>query len=189
MRILGIGGSPRVCGNTDVLLEKALEGARQNGAVTEKIILNELEFSPCQECEKAGDDGVCIIRDDMQSVYSEVEIADAVILASPIFFGSISAQMKMMIDRFQCVWRTKQVVGKDVSPEAKRGAFIAVEASRREEFFSNASSIVKNFFATAGIKYREELFCPGVDRKGAILENDDFSRKAFEIGRRISKDV
>ena len=101
MNILGINGSPRIGGNTDILLDKALEGAKDKGAVIEKIILNTFKFSPCQECENIKDDGTCIVEDDMQIIYKKIEEADAVILASPIFFGSLSAQTKMMIDRFQ----------------------------------------------------------------------------------------
>jgi multimeric flavodoxin WrbA len=94
-------------GNTDILLDKVLEGARNRGANTEKVILNTLKFSPCQECEKVREDGTCRIKDDMQPLYEKIKKADALILASPIFFGSLSAQTKMMIDRFQCLWLAK----------------------------------------------------------------------------------
>ena len=113
MNILGINGSPRIGGNTDILLDKVLEGAKAKGAKTEKVILNTLKFSPCQECENIRDDGTCIIEDDMQPLYKKIEEAEAVILASPIFFGSLSAQTKMMIDRFQCLWRAKYLFKKD----------------------------------------------------------------------------
>ena len=61
MKIIGIGGSPRIGGNADILLDKALEGARSIGAETEKVILNTLKIAPCQECENLKDDGSCII--------------------------------------------------------------------------------------------------------------------------------
>ncbi len=64
--IIGILGSPRKGGNTDILLDEALKAARGKGAKTKKIILNELKFSPCQECENIRKDGVCIIKDDWQ---------------------------------------------------------------------------------------------------------------------------
>lgn len=85
MRVLGINGSPRIGGNTDILLDKVLEGARSKGAKTEKVVLNNLKFSPCQECENLRDDGSCIIEDDMQPLYKKIEEADRIILASPIF--------------------------------------------------------------------------------------------------------
>ena len=185
MNVLGINGSPRIGGNTDILLDIALEGARSKGAKIEKIILNKLKFSLCQECDKVRDDGSCIIEDDMQSIYKKIDEADAIILASPIFFGSISAQTKMMIDRFQCLWRAKYILKTDILQKKKKGAFISVEGSTRKDFFDNAKSIVKNLFATIDAEYSEELFCPGVDEKASVLKHPDFLKKAFELGQSI----
>ena len=185
MNVLGINGSPRVGGNTDILLDKALEGARSRGAKTEKIILNNLKFSPCQECSELLDDGPCIIEDDMRPLYKKIKEADAVILASPIFFGSLSAQTKMMIDRFQCVWRAKYILKKDMFKKKRMGAFVSVEASAREDFFDNARSIVKNVFAAIDVDYKEELLCPGIDEKAGILKHPDALKKAFELGKRM----
>ncbi len=185
MNVLGINGSPRIGGNTDILLDTALEAARGKRAQTEKVILNSLVFSPCQECEKVRDDGVCIINDDMQSLYLKIKNSDVIILASPIFFGSLSAQMKMMVDRFQCVWRARYILGKKIFSKRRRGAFISVEASHNKDFFNNARSIVKNLFAVINADYQEELLCPGVDEKTSILRHTDFLMKASELGQKI----
>lgn len=183
---LGINGSPRIGGNTDILLDKILEGAKSGDAQVEKIILNTLKFSPCQECEDMRDDGICRIQDDFQSLYKKIEDADVIILASPIFFGSLSSQTKMMIDRFQCAWRAKYILKKEVFPRKKKGIFVSVEASDRKDFFDNARSIVRNFFAVINAKYTGELLCPGIDEKGAVLKYPDILKKAFELGRRLS---
>lgn len=185
MKVLGINGSPRIGGNTDVLLDKALEGARSKGAETEKITLNKLKFSPCQECEKMSDDGACLINDDMQKVYEKIKTSDALIFASPVFFGSLSAQSKMMIDRFQCAWRAKYILKKDTGYKRIPGIFISVEGSRRKDFFENAKSIVKNFFATINASYNGELFCPAIDEKRDILEHPGYLKKAFQLGAKI----
>ena len=185
MNVLGINGSPRIGGNTDILLDKALEGARTKGTKTEKVILNTLKFSPCQECENIRDDGTCIIDDDLQPLYKRIEDADVIILASPIFFGSLSAQTKMMIDRFQCAWRVKYILKKDIFKRRRKGAFISVEASNRKDFFDNAKSIVKNLFATINVEYKEELFCSSIDEKGSILKYPDILEKAFDLGQRL----
>ncbi len=187
MKILGINGSPRIGGNTDILLDKSLEGARNKGAQVEKIILNTLKFSPCQECENVRDDGACIIEDDMRLLYKKIEQADALILASPIFFGSLSAQTKMMIDRFQCIWRAKYVLKKDIFKKKRKGAFISVGGAARKDFFDNAKAIVKNLFAVINLDYQEELFCPGVNKKGGILKCPDVLEKAFKLGERITR--
>jgi len=185
MKVLAISGSPRIRGNTDILLDHVLKGANSKGADTEKIILNKLKFSPCQECENLKDDGTCIVQDDMQDVYKKIKEADVLILASPIFFGSLSAQTKMMVDRFQCFWRAKYILKKDISFKKIKGAFISVEGSDRKDFFNNAKSIVKNLFATINVDYREELFCPGVDEKGSISKHPDCLKDALELGARL----
>lgn len=186
MFILGICGSPREGGNADILLEKALEGARASGAETEKIILNRLKMVPCQECDEVRDDGTCKVEDDFQPLYEKVKKADGLILAAPIFFGSLSAQTKTMVDRFQCHWRYKYVLKKDVSKNEKSAALILVEASRRDSFLENAKSIVKNLFATINFTYKDELFCQGVDTKKAIQRYPDCLTKAFEIGKKLA---
>lgn len=183
--VLAINGSPRKGGNTDILIDRFLEGAGAAGAKTEKVILNELIFSPCLECENMPDDGLCLIQDDMQSVYTKVKEADVLVLGSPIFFGSLSAQTKMMIDRFQCVWRAKYMLKKDVSGKRsnRKGYFLCVEASKRKDFFNNAKSIIRNYFATIDVDYAGELFCSGAGEKGSIKTHPDVMKKAFELGK------
>lgn len=189
MKIVGINGSPRLGGNADILLDKALEGARSIGAETEKIVLNTLKITPCQECENLKDDGSCIIEDDMQDLYRKILEADAIIVASPVFFGSVTAQTKIMIDRFQCLWRARFVLKKNTVKKEKVGAFISVEASNREDFFVNARSIVKNFFAVVDANYQEEILCRGVDEKGKVLERPDCLEKVFELGVKVASSV
>ena len=186
MKIIGINGSPRIGGNADILLDKALEGARSIGAETEKVILNTLKIAPCQECENLKDDGSCIVEDDMQDLYRKILEADAVIVASPVFFGSITAQAKIMIDRFQCLWRAKFILKKNTVKKEKVGAFISVEASNREDFFVNSRSIVKNFFAVIDASYQEEVLCRGIDEKGKVLARTDCLEKVFELGAKVA---
>jgi len=186
MKVLGINGSPRTGGNTDILLDKVLEGAKSRGAETEKVVLDKLKFSPCQECEAVIDDGECIIHDDMHELYRKIKDADAIVLASPIFFGSLSSQTKMMIDRFQCVWYLKYALNKDTGYKRKKAVFISVEGSKRKDFFENAKSISRNFFATINADYKGELFCSGVDKKGSISGRPGCLKKAFDLGCAIA---
>ena len=123
----------------------------------------------------------------MQLLYKKIEDADFVILASPIFFGSLSAQTKMMIDRYQCLWLAKYIFKTYNSERTKPGAFICVEASKREDFFENARAIVRNFFKTIDVNYEYELFCPGLEQKGSINKHPGLLKKAFELGEDISQ--
>ena len=187
MKVLGILGSPRIGGNTDILLEKALEGARSAGAEAEKVILSELDIAPCQEIEytEVNEDGLSVVDDDIHVIFRKIKEADAIILSSPIFFGSLSAQAKIMIDRFQCVWVSKNLLKKDVFTDKKKGAFISVQATPREDFFENSRSIVRHFFATINTTYDGEVFCSSVDKKGSVSERIEFLDQAYEIGKKL----
>jgi len=104
MKVLAFNGSPRKTWNTATLLKKALEGAASQGAETEFIQLNELNMKGCQSCfscKKRGGKsyGKCALKDDMTPLYGKIEQADAFFVGSPIYFGAITSELKMFMDR------------------------------------------------------------------------------------------
>jgi len=104
MEVLAFNGSPRKNGTTATLLKKALKGAASQGAETEFIQLNQLNMKGCQgcfSCKKRGGKsyGKCALKDDMTPLYERIEQADAIFVGSPIYFGSITSELKMFIDR------------------------------------------------------------------------------------------
>jgi multimeric flavodoxin WrbA len=99
MRILGIIGSPRKNGNTEILMNEALKIASEAGCETEIFHMCGKQVAPCDACAACFKTGGCVIQDDMQELYSMMERADAVIFGSPVYFGSVSAQMKAVMDR------------------------------------------------------------------------------------------
>ncbi len=104
MKALAFNGSPRKNNTTATLLLKALEGAASQGADTEMVHLNQLTMKGCQSCFscKMRDKesfGKCVLNDDMTPLYDKIEGADAVFLGSPIYFGAVTAQAKLFIDR------------------------------------------------------------------------------------------
>jgi multimeric flavodoxin WrbA len=187
MRLLAINASPRKGGNTDILIEKALDGARSLGAQTVKIDLVDMDISPINEKEYTDvtSEGFSVVDDDIHLIFDEIKRADALILGSPVFFGSVTAQLKAMIDRFQCAWIAKNINKKDIFPEKKRGGFICVQADSRNDFFQNASFIVRHFFATINAEYERDLFCTGLDDKGAVLKRTEYLEKAVNMGREL----
>lgn len=185
MNVLGISGSPKADGLTDLLLNKALEGARASGAHTEKIILNDLNFKACQECGGCGETGVCILDDDMRPIYEKMAGADVVVAASPVYFGNITAQLKAMIDRCHSSWTAKYILKRDLFENKKRkGIFLCVAGEESEEYFENAKKIIKIFFITQNIEYSTELFVSGLN----TMSIDDPKReaaikKAYQLGK------
>ncbi|HCC00936.1 MAG TPA: NADPH-dependent FMN reductase [Ruminococcaceae bacterium] len=100
MKIIGFVASPRREGNTAWLVNKILEGAKEQGAQTKSWYSSDLNIKPCQGCWscKKGDRH-CIINDDMQKIYKSLAQADALVLGSPIYMGQMSAQAKIFTDR------------------------------------------------------------------------------------------
>ena len=102
IRITGIVGSPRLRKNTDALVRQALDGCRSKGALVETIYLNKLEIKPCQ-AHKVQDGKGCTMRDGMDAVYEIFEASDGLVLGTPVYYNSVSSQMKLMIDRSYCL--------------------------------------------------------------------------------------
>jgi multimeric flavodoxin WrbA len=97
--ILILKGSPREKGNSAILAGRAAAGASDAGAQVESIYLHGLDIRPCDACELCTD-GECVIEDDMQPLYPKLAVADAILLASPIYWFTITAQLKLCIDRW-----------------------------------------------------------------------------------------
>jgi multimeric flavodoxin WrbA len=103
MKVVGIIGSPRKGMDTDTLVTKVLEGALSYGAEIEKIYLNDLEIKPCQACDKSPAPDYCFYRDGMEIVYKALDIADALVIGTPAYYGSVSSQFKLLMDRCNCI--------------------------------------------------------------------------------------
>jgi len=100
MKITGISGSPRKHQNSEQLVNTALGTAEDRGFEVDQIFLSEHTITPCTGCGGCADaDGVCVIRDDMTALYALLEDADAIIVASPVYFGCMTAQLKALFDR------------------------------------------------------------------------------------------
>jgi multimeric flavodoxin WrbA len=177
-------GSPRIKGNTELLLDEALKGAQTQQAEVEKITVDKLNISPCREYYGCLRDGNCVIRDDMDDIYPRLLSADAIIVASPIFFYSVSAQLKALIDRCQALWAKKYVL-KNLNIPLRKGAFIAVGATKGERLFEGPILTVKYFFKAINAEYVDELLIRGVDKRGEIKEHPTALNDALELGKRL----
>ena len=191
MRVLGIAGSPRRGGNTDLLLAEVMKGAASRGAKAKTIILSRLNIAPCQHCDSCLETGRCKVRDDMQKVYHELEWADRIVLASPLHFMGVTAQTKAMIDRCQALWVRKYVLKQPPlgSERERKGLFISVGARKMANLFEPALATVKSLFRTLDITYAGELVFPGVEGKGEIAKNPDALRQAFLAGQGLVEEA
>jgi multimeric flavodoxin WrbA len=188
MKVLGILGSPRRGGNTDLLLEETLRGAESAGAGVERLYLIDFTITPCKECHGCDNTGNCVILDDMGKIYPKLIEADIVVLASPIFFYGVTAWTKALIDRSQAFWSRKYLL-KDPSlgKEGKRrkGFFISVGATKGPKVFEGAILTVKYFFDVLNAEYVGELVIRGVEAMGDILKRPEALQQAFESGKKL----
>jgi multimeric flavodoxin WrbA len=190
-KIAAFLGSPRAGGNTEILLDTALQGARDAGAKVEKINLWDLDFSGCIECEDCYATGECSLVDEMGIVYEALESSDRILLASPIFFMGLPAQAKAMIDRCQCYWAQKYILKEEFPATVgsrRYGAFIGVGATRGEKLFDGTILTLKYFFDAVSAEplSDEYLLVRGVDEKGAIKEDTDLIEASALLGRTLA---
>ena len=189
MKVLGIAGSPRRGGNTDLLLTEVLRGAQSKGAEVKTIILCDLDIAPCQHCDACLKSGDCQFNDDMQLIYRELVDSDRIVLASPLFFTGVTAQMKAMIDRCQALWVRKHKLNMPPLGDRRerKGLFVSV-GGRQTASFQPAIATVKAFFSSLDISYSGELVFSGVDDKGAITGHPDALRQAYLVGQKLVAD-
>ncbi len=188
VKVLGIYGSPRRDGNSDILLNSILSGAETGGAVVERIFVRDLRIAPCNSCGGCWKEGDCVIRDDMQQLYGKLVAADIIAVSSPIYFMGVSAQLKAFIDRCQAFWARKYVLNFPIREGGKvaRGFFLSSAARMGDEgLFTGAVKTIKAFFHVVDTKYIGDILCPGLEEKGSVNQRQELLRKAFDTGRHL----
>jgi multimeric flavodoxin WrbA len=189
IKVLGISSSPRLNGNSDLLLREALAGAESAGAQVEYLRLCELKISQCVECNCCYKTGRCRIEDDYQMVLKKMLDADRLIFATPIFFMTVCSQAKMLIDRGQCLWAAKYVLKKPLfeTPQRDRRAMvIAVGGSKSTKQFESIRLTMKTYFNVLEIKYFANLFVNKVDACGVIKKHPSALKEAFRLGKQLA---
>ena len=183
--VVGIYGSPRKGGNSDTLLDAALESAESAGAAVQRIYIRDLDFVPCQNCGFCAKKGVCRIKDDMVGVYEALDTSDVILLGAPIYFCSISAQAKAMIDRCQSYWSRKYVLKQEPSEDAGRGGFITCCGFEDDRFLACTEQIVKTWFHVMDVGYAGCLCKTGLDARNDAADDPTATKDAAEFGMRV----
>ena len=186
MKVLGIMGSPRIGGNSDILLEQTLTGAKDAGAEVEKIILCRKKISGCLNCEKCNKTGICAIRDDMPEIHAKILQADNVIHSGPIYFWTLTAQIKAYLDRW-CVffdanwdWHKKYA---SIMKKKKIGVIVVCG----DPNLKTADPMIHVFKKTC--EFGNKLIWLGAvrasaDVKGEIAKNGKAKKQAYNLGKK-----
>ena len=187
--LVALNGSPRRGSSIDLLLEAAGEGARSAGGAFDHIRCNELIVKPCQACGPEPTTGYCVYHDDMDRVFAALEAAHAVIVGSPIYFDTVSAQLKLVMDRCNCI--TPLVVLPDGSDtfrpkwkRTRRGAFVTASGKHRR--YELAERPVRGFLKWIGAKWEETLVWSHEDNeRGSVAGDAELMAKARALGARL----
>ena len=183
MLVVGLQGSPRVKGNTSILLSTFLTEAERLGARTEYLDVAKRNISPCLECGVCEQKGFCPIDDDMQAVYPLLRHADLIVMATPVFFYGATAQLKALIDRSQALWSRKYVLGlTDPGREWRRGFLLSVGATKGKNLFEGVNLTAKYFFDAVGASFDGTLAFNQIEGPGDITKHptalEDVKEKA-----------
>ncbi len=191
MRALGISTSPRSSGNSDQLLCRALEGAASKGAQSEYLYLGDFNIGPCTECNACSKTGTCVIRDDYQKLLDKILSVDCFFFASPVFFSSVCAQAKVLIDRAQCMWARKYTLKQSPPPgrTPPRAMVIAVGGSRSKKQFECVKFTMKYYFDALDFDYWFNLFVSRTDTFDNISDHPSAMDEAFRLGVELASNA
>jgi multimeric flavodoxin WrbA len=188
-QIAAIYGSPRRRGNTATLLKKAVAGARDAGAQVEEIVLRDLKLSACLEIYSCRQTGECRIQDDFQRVRHLVLSSAGLMLASPIFYYTVSAHTKVLMDRFHSLWVKKHWADPEQTPAPparRKGLFISAGATRGKRLFEGTLLSMRYFFDTLDMDLWRSLLYRGLEHEGEVLEHPDYLEEAYQAGRELA---
>jgi len=187
MRVLGILGSPRAGGNSDILLDQALTGAKDAGGEVEKIVLSKKKISGCLDCTKCNETGVCTIKDDMLEIHKKILEADALIHSVPVYFWAMTAQMKAYLDRWCAFFDAEWQLHKAYRPKMK-GKRIGLITVCGDPSVSTADPIVHSFKNTcqfAGLNLMGVVQA-SASTKGEVAKNEVAKKKAYDLGKKVA---
>jgi len=186
--VLGIAGSPRRNGNSESLLDAVLAGASAQGARVSKLVAIEHHIMPCTGCNSCSDTGECILRDDMEHVYAAIDAADALIVASPVFFATVPAALKLIYDRMQPYWAAVHVLGHP-RPQRRPGGLLLVRGGGDPYGFTGAEHTSGSVLAVLGIDILGEVNASNVDAAGEIARHPDVLEAATGLGAVIVREA
>lgn len=175
MKVLGILCSPRKRGNTEILLKESLKGAQERGAETEILFVPPMRISPCDGCGRCRKKGKCRIKDNMQIVYEKILESEGIIFGAPVYFWSMCAQAKIVMDRLYAFRHPYLQLANKV------GGVIVVASSHGH------LSVIHNFnqFFISNHMLAADWVFGFAREKGAIVKNKHALRTSYELGRAV----
>lgn len=187
--LLALYTSPRRNGNTALLLDALVEGAKDAGLRVVEFKVASMDINPCRACDACFRDGECVQRDGMQEIYPHLTAAGAVALAAPIFSMNICAQAKALIDRCQRFWSARYVLKiETVDPQfaaQRKGFFLSCCGRDKPETFECTRPTIAYFYHIIQVGDWKSMTYAGVDRPGDIRSRKGALRAARALGESL----
>ena len=181
--VLILKGSPRENGNSSTLADQVAVGARESGAEVESISLHTLDIRPCDACDSCHETGgVCVIKDDMQALYPKLRRASAIVVASPVYWFTYSAQAKLCIDRWYAFVTPE---GNELS--GKKFAF-ALTYGDTDLYTSGGINAIHTFESMCRYLKAEivGMLYGSADKAGEVINQPELMEKAVQLGRKLA---
>ena len=179
MKILGLVGSPRKGGNTDLLVSAVLYGAGSSGNEIEKLFLYDYEISPCVDCRGCKKrNHQCTFKDGMNLLYPKLEEADVIVFGTPLYWYGPTAKMKLMIDRLRPYAASGKLKGKK--------AVLAVPSEEGPNACRNLIEVFDLSFKYLGIDLAGKILATASE-KGEVKNQPKTLDEAFQLGKQLKK--
>lgn len=187
--LVALNGSPVAGSSVDLMLQAIGTGAEAAGGRSVHFRCNDLRVMPCQACGPEPTTGYCVFHDDMDAVFAALEAAHAVAIGSPIYFDTVSAQLKLVMDRCNCV--TPLVREPDGGwgfrprwARTRRGVFVTACSSKHR--YDLAEHSVRGFLKWIGARWEETLAWQHEDNDpGSVADRPELLERAHQLGRRL----
>lgn len=182
-KILGVVGSPRKNGNTDILVSTVLAGAKAAGAQDNLIRLGELHIRECDGCHVCWNGKPCPKNDDMAALYEEINRSDGFVFGTPVYWYGPTALMKGFIDRF--VYFNWEENRKGI--RGKKAIIIIPFEEKDQETVDPVISFFEKTLQYLEIELIHQLIAPGVTKRGEVLNQEVIIKQAYELGKMIAR--
>lgn len=184
--MLGLQGSPRPEGNTSRLLSAFLEEAVRCGAYADTVTAAAKNVHGCTHCGQCERTGFCSINDEMQEIYPLLRQADLVVMASPVFFYHVPAQLKALIDRTQTLWSRRYVHKlEDPGRKWRKGVLLSLGATKGPKLFDGLVLTARYFFDAVGASFEGSLAYRNIERETDLESHPDALREVREKAKEL----
>lgn len=188
MKIVAVLGSPRLNGNSALIAGCFLETARHLGAETRSFALNTLSYRGCQACRACKKHSeFCILKDDLSEVLQAVREADVIVLASPVYYGDVTGQMKLFIDRTYCFLTPDYITNPNRSRllPGKTMVFALTQGMADESGFADVFPRYSEMMKFNGIEHVHLIRACGLSKRDDVLQRQDVLKQAEDLANQM----